>query len=58
MGTDYFVLFMPEYFLLTILLTTAFYRWIEIPSMRMGRYLSKRMTVAVDSAEPLPAAAD
>ncbi|HTV03949.1 MAG TPA: hypothetical protein VME86_01175 [Acidobacteriaceae bacterium] len=43
---------------MTILLTTAFYRWIEIPSMRMGRYLSKRMTVAVDSAEPLPAAAD
>ncbi|HTW45841.1 MAG TPA: acyltransferase [Acidobacteriaceae bacterium] len=57
-GTHYFVLLLPGYFVFTILLTIVFYRWIEIPSMKLGRYLAKRMTAPVDSAKPLSAAAD
>lgn len=55
-GTHYFVLFLPGYFLLTVVLTTIFYRWIEIPTMRLGRYLAKRMT-ARSEHEPVASGA-
>jgi peptidoglycan/LPS O-acetylase OafA/YrhL len=57
-GTHYFALFIPGYLLGTILLTMIFYRWIEIPSMKLGRSLAKRMTTPSDSPKPMPATAN
>ncbi|HUY81102.1 MAG TPA: acyltransferase [Acidobacteriaceae bacterium] len=56
-GTRHMVWFLPGYFLLTIVLTVVFYRYIEIPTMRLGRYLAKRMKGAIDSKPAMPAAA-
>jgi peptidoglycan/LPS O-acetylase OafA/YrhL len=56
-GTRYFVLFLPGYLLLTILLTILFYRFVEIPTMKLGRSLAKRMTTPSDSEKAISTAA-
>lgn len=42
-GTRYLYLLAPLYFLLTILVTAAFYRVVEVPTMNLGRALARRM---------------
>jgi|SRR5271170_206099 len=42
-GTKYMYLLAPLYFLLTIVATALFYRLVEVPTMNLGRNLSRRM---------------
>jgi peptidoglycan/LPS O-acetylase OafA/YrhL len=42
-GTKYLYLLAPFYFLLTIVVTAAFYRFVEVPTMNLGKSLSRRM---------------
>lgn len=56
-GTHYFALFLPGYFVLTIVLTILFYRFVEIPTMKLGRYLARKMVVPESSATSVSATA-
>lgn len=42
-GTKYLFLLAPLYFLLTIVVTAIFYRFVEVPTMNLGRELARRM---------------
>lgn len=42
-GTPWFWAVIPGFFLGTILFTWLFYRWIEVPTMNLGRRLAKAM---------------
>jgi peptidoglycan/LPS O-acetylase OafA/YrhL len=54
--TKYLYLLAPLYFLLTIVMTAAFYRGVEVPTMNLGRELARRMRktrpVAQEASEP------
>jgi peptidoglycan/LPS O-acetylase OafA/YrhL len=43
-GTRYLFLLVPLYLTLTIVATAIFYRWIEIPTMRLGRKLADKLS--------------
>ena len=58
-GSKYVYLLAPLYFLLTILVTVAFYRFVEIPTMSLGRSLARRMVQPKPvPAEPQPTVAN
>jgi peptidoglycan/LPS O-acetylase OafA/YrhL len=58
-GTKYLYLLAPLYFLLTIIVTAAFYRWVEVPTMHLGKALARRMTQPKPvTAEPEPSVAN
>lgn len=54
-GTKYVYLLAPLYFLLTITVTAAFYRAVEVPTMNLGRSLARRMRQARPFAQEAPA---
>lgn len=43
-GARYLYLLTPLYFLLTIVVTAAFYRLVEVPTMNLGKSLARRIT--------------
>ena len=58
-GTKYLFLLAPLYFLLTLIVTAVFYRWVEVPTMNLGKFLSRRMLQQRPvPAEPQPTVAN
>jgi peptidoglycan/LPS O-acetylase OafA/YrhL len=58
-GTKYVYLLAPLYFLLTIVVTAVFYRWVEIPTMNLGKSLARRMLQTKPvTAQPEPTVAN
>jgi len=54
-GTRYVSLLAPLYFILTIVATAAFYRFVEVPTMNLGRELSRRMKQSRPVSQDAPA---
>jgi peptidoglycan/LPS O-acetylase OafA/YrhL len=54
-GTRYVYLLAPLYFVLTIVMTAAFYRGVEVPTMNLGRELARRMRKTRPVAQEAPA---
>lgn len=49
-GTRYLFLLVPLYLALTVLVTSIFYRWIELPTMRLGRTLAAKLGMRSSSS--------